>query len=115
MLTQALAGGAAQSGTRSLTCWTATARLPSRHHDDAGDAEAATGGQGRRAAGARTTTRPAAPQCAGAYLAQFDIAGPVAKRLQFFVSVARSHRPGETVLLNALLRDADGRAVSCSR
>nr|WP_298147497.1 alpha-2-macroglobulin [uncultured Pseudomonas sp.] len=45
-------------------------------------------------------------------LAEFDIAGPKAHPLQFFVFGPRDlYRPGETVLLNALLRDADGRAV----
>lgn len=45
-------------------------------------------------------------------LAEFDIAGPVAHPLQFFVFGPRDlYRPGETVLLNGLLRDADGRAV----
>ena len=45
-------------------------------------------------------------------LAEFDIAGPQAHPLQFFVFGPRDlYRPGETVLLNALLRDADGHAV----
>ena len=45
-------------------------------------------------------------------LTEFDIAGPQAHPLQFFVFGPRDlYRPGETVLLNALLRDADGRAV----
>ncbi len=45
-------------------------------------------------------------------LAEFDIAGPRAQPLQFFVFGPRDlYRPGETVLLNGLLRDADGRAV----
>lgn len=46
-------------------------------------------------------------------LAEFDIAGPASHRLQFFVFGPRDlYRPGETVLLNALLRDEDGRPVS---
>lgn len=45
-------------------------------------------------------------------LAEFDISGPQAHPLQFFVFGPRDlYRPGETVLLNALLRDADGRAL----
>ena len=45
-------------------------------------------------------------------LAEFDIAGPKAQPLQFFVFGPRDlYRPGETVLLNGLLRDADGRSV----
>lgn len=45
-------------------------------------------------------------------LAEFDITGPQAHPLQFFVFGPRDlYRPGETVLLNALLRDADGRAL----
>lgn len=45
-------------------------------------------------------------------LAEFDITGAVANPLQFFVFGPRDlYRPGELVLLNALLRDADGRAV----
>ena len=45
-------------------------------------------------------------------LAEFTIAGPQAHPLQFFVFGPRDlYRPGETVLLNALLRDADGNAV----
>ena len=45
-------------------------------------------------------------------LAEFDIGGPQAHPLQFFVFGPRDlYRPGETVLLNALLRDRDGQAV----
>ena len=45
-------------------------------------------------------------------LAEFDIGGPKAHPLQFFVFGPRDlYRPGETVLLNALLRDKDGNAV----
>ncbi|WP_095148286.1 alpha-2-macroglobulin [Pseudomonas sp. Irchel s3a18] len=45
-------------------------------------------------------------------LAEFNIAGPQAHPLQFFVFGPRDlYRPGETVLLNALLRDKDGNAV----
>ncbi len=45
-------------------------------------------------------------------LAEFDIAGPTSHPLQFFVFGPRDlYRPGETVLLNALLRDVDGRSV----
>ncbi|VXC82762.1 conserved hypothetical protein [Pseudomonas sp. 8Z] len=45
-------------------------------------------------------------------LAEFDITGPSASALQLFVFGPRDlYRPGETVLLNALLRDADGKAV----
>ncbi|WP_263140715.1 alpha-2-macroglobulin [Pseudomonas sp. RIT-PI-AD] len=46
-------------------------------------------------------------------LAEFDIAGPASHALQFFVFGPRDlYRPGETVLLNALLRDADGKPVA---
>ncbi|RON10497.1 hypothetical protein BK659_03015 [Pseudomonas brassicacearum] len=45
-------------------------------------------------------------------LAEFNIGGPQAHPLQFFVFGPRDlYRPGETVLLNALLRDKDGNAV----
>ena len=45
-------------------------------------------------------------------LAEFDIGGPQAHPLQFFVFGPRDlYRPGETVLLNALLRDRDGNPV----
>ncbi|QKE62231.1 alpha-2-macroglobulin family protein [Aquipseudomonas campi] len=45
-------------------------------------------------------------------LAEFDIGGEIPNPLQLFVFGPRDlYRPGETVLLNALLRDADGRAV----
>lgn len=45
-------------------------------------------------------------------LAEFDIGGPQAHPLQFFVFGPRDlYRPGETVLLNALLRDCDGYPV----
>lgn len=45
-------------------------------------------------------------------LAEFDIAGPKAHPLQFFVFGPRDlYRPGETVLLNGLLRDRDGKDV----
>lgn len=48
----------------------------------------------------------------GLDLAEFDITGPQAYALQFFVFGPRDlYRPGETVLLNGLLRDADGRPV----
>ena len=45
-------------------------------------------------------------------LAEFNIGGPQSHPLQFFVFGPRDlYRPGETVLLNALLRDTDGNAV----
>lgn len=45
-------------------------------------------------------------------LAEFDITGPAAHPLQFFVFGPRDlYRPGETVLLNGLLRDVDGKPV----
>ena len=45
-------------------------------------------------------------------LAEFDISGPQAHPLQFFIFGPRDlYRPGETVLLNGLLRDADGNNV----
>ncbi|MHC6227596.1 alpha-2-macroglobulin family protein [Pseudomonas sp. X10] len=45
-------------------------------------------------------------------LAEFDITGPQANPLQFFVFGPRDlYRPGETVLLNGLLRDQDGNPV----
>ncbi|NBA95085.1 alpha-2-macroglobulin [Pseudomonas sp. R5(2019)] len=51
-------------------------------------------------------------QSAALDLAEFDITGPQAHPLQFFVFGPRDlYRPGETVLLNALLRDNDGRAL----
>lgn len=46
-------------------------------------------------------------------LAEFDIGGPAAHPLQFFVFGPRDlYRPGETVLLNAFLRDRDGKPVT---
>lgn len=45
-------------------------------------------------------------------LAEFDISGPQAHPLQFFIFGPRDlYRPGETVLLNGLLRDADGNTI----
>ncbi|MEG5265322.1 alpha-2-macroglobulin [Pseudomonas sp. JDS28PS106] len=45
-------------------------------------------------------------------LAEFDITGPRAHPMQFFIFGPRDlYRPGETVLLNGLLRDADGKPV----
>ncbi|WP_241092677.1 alpha-2-macroglobulin family protein, partial [Pseudomonas viridiflava] len=45
-------------------------------------------------------------------LAEFDISGPKAHPLQFFIFGPRDlYRPGETVLLNGLLRDNDGKNV----
>lgn len=45
-------------------------------------------------------------------LAEFDIGGAPAHPQQFFVFGPRDlYRPGESVLLNALLRDADGRLL----
>ena len=45
-------------------------------------------------------------------LAEFNSGGPQAHPLQFFVFGPRDlYRPGETVLLNALLRDRDGNPV----
>lgn len=45
-------------------------------------------------------------------LTEFDIGGVAANPLQLFVFGPRDlYRPGEVVLLNGLLRDADGRAV----
>lgn len=45
-------------------------------------------------------------------LAEFDITGPKAHPLQFFIFGPRDlYRPGEVVLLNGLLRDSDGKSV----
>ena len=45
-------------------------------------------------------------------LAEFDITGPKAPPLQFFIFGPRDlYRPGEVVLLNGLLRDSDGKGV----
>jgi uncharacterized protein YfaS (alpha-2-macroglobulin family) len=45
-------------------------------------------------------------------LAEFDITGPQAHPLQFFIFGPRDlYRPGEVVLLNGLLRDNDGKSV----
>ncbi|WP_028695580.1 alpha-2-macroglobulin family protein [Pseudomonas cremoricolorata] len=45
-------------------------------------------------------------------LAEFDITGPQNNPLQFFIFGPRDlYRPGETVLLNGLLRDQDGKPV----
>ena len=45
-------------------------------------------------------------------LAEFDITGPQSNPLQFFMFGPRDlYRPGETVLLNGLLRDQDGHPV----
>jgi uncharacterized protein YfaS (alpha-2-macroglobulin family) len=45
-------------------------------------------------------------------LAEFDITGPPSHPLQFFIFGPRDlYRPGETVLLNGLLRDNDGKEV----
>ncbi|HEY0287796.1 MAG TPA: alpha-2-macroglobulin [Pseudomonas sp.] len=45
-------------------------------------------------------------------LAEFDITGPKAHPLQFFIFGPRDlYRPGEVVLLNGLLRDNDGKRV----
>ncbi|MDD0977415.1 alpha-2-macroglobulin family protein [Pseudomonas fontis] len=46
-------------------------------------------------------------------LSEFSITGPQANPLQFFVFGPRDlYRPGETVLLNGLLRDQDGKPVN---
>ncbi|KXU38377.1 hypothetical protein AXE65_01285 [Ventosimonas gracilis] len=46
-------------------------------------------------------------------LSEFKVDGASAQALQFFVFGPRDlYRPGETVLLNALLRDADGKPVA---
>ncbi|CAM3732057.1 hypothetical protein BS639_03990 [Rouxiella silvae] len=46
-------------------------------------------------------------------LAEFDIAGPQGYNKTLFVFGPRDlYRPGETLLLNALLRDADGKTVA---
>jgi len=46
-------------------------------------------------------------------LSEFQVDGPSAQPLQFFVFGPRDlYRPGETVLFNALLRDADGKPVA---
>ncbi|MCU1723969.1 alpha-2-macroglobulin family protein [Pseudomonas sp. 5P_5.1_Bac1] len=46
-------------------------------------------------------------------LSEFTVTGPQANPLQFFVFGPRDlYRPGETVLLNGLLRDQDGKPVN---
>lgn len=46
-------------------------------------------------------------------LAEFDIAGPEGFQKQFFVFGPRDlYRPGETLIVNGLLRDADGKTLA---
>lgn len=113
VFTQALAGGAAQSDVQ-LDLLDGDGRiLASATTDDAGHAELPLVDKAdvllARKDNDTSLLRLNAPALD---LAEFDIAGPVANPLQFFVFGPRDlYRPGETVLLNALLRDADGRAV----
>ncbi|AYC34483.1 alpha-2-macroglobulin family protein [Pseudomonas cavernae] len=113
VFTQALEGGKAQAGI-DLELLDGDGRsLASGKTDGAGHAELTLPAKAEvllARQGAQTSLLRL--NSAALDLAEFDIAGPQAHPLQFFVFGPRDlYRPGETVLLNALLRDADGRAV----
>ncbi len=113
VFTQALAGGKAQAGVELELLDGAGALLASGKTDNRGHAQLPLPAKAElllARQGAQTSLlRLNSPALD---LTEFDIAGPRAQPLQFFVFGPRDlYRPGETVLFNALLRDADGRAV----
>ncbi|WAG78500.1 alpha-2-macroglobulin family protein [Metapseudomonas furukawaii] len=113
VFTQALEGGAAQSGVALELLNGEGLVLAEGKTDDKGHAELPLPPKAEvliaRQGEQTSLLRLSAPALD---LAEFDIAGPASHALQFFVFGPRDlYRPGETVLLNALLRDADGRAV----
>lgn len=114
VFTQALEGGKAQAGVRLELLDGDGALLAEGQTDGAGHAQLPLPAKAQlllAKQGEQTSLlRLNAPALD---LAEFDIAGPKAHPLQLFVFGPRDlYRPGETVLLNALLRDADGRPVA---
>ncbi|WP_369960034.1 alpha-2-macroglobulin [Pseudomonas benzenivorans] len=114
VFTQALAGGRALPGVELQLLDDQGQQLAEGKTDAAGHAELPLPAKAElllaRQEGQTSLLRLGGPALD---LAEFDIAGPKAHPLQFFVFGPRDlYRPGETVLLNALLRDADGRAVA---
>ncbi|MFF7707733.1 MG2 domain-containing protein [Pseudomonas sp. NPDC007930] len=114
VFTQALEGGQAQAGV-ALQLLDGQGRvLADGQTDNAGHAELALAPkaevllarQGNEVSLLRLNS-------AALDLTEFNIAGPDAHPLQFFVFGPRDlYRPGETVLVNGLLRDADGKPVA---
>ena len=112
--TQALDGGKALSGVEVEVLGNKGQVLASATTDDSGHAQLPLADKAElvlaRQGGQTSLLNLGSPALD---LAEFDIAGPQANPLQFFVFGPRDlYRPGELVLLNALLRDADGRAVA---
>lgn len=113
VFTQALEGGKAQAGVQLELLDGDGALLAEGKTDAAGHAQLPLPGQAQlllaRQDEQTSLLRLNTPALD---LSEFDITGPKAHPLQFFVFGPRDlYRPGETVLLNALLRDADGRPV----
>nr|WP_183166124.1 alpha-2-macroglobulin [Azomonas macrocytogenes] len=113
VFTQALAGGQAQAGV-TLTLLDAEGHsLAEGQSDNRGHARLPNSPKASLLL-ARQGGQTSLLRLDGAALdlAEFDIGGAIAQPLQFFIFGPRDlYRPGETVLLNALLRDADGRAL----
>lgn len=110
---QALDGGAALSGVELELLDGNGRSLAGSRTDDRGHAQLALAEKAELLL-ARQGGQTSLLRLNGAALdlAEFDIAGPQAHPLQLFVFGPRDlYRPGETVLLNALLRDADGKPV----
>jgi uncharacterized protein YfaS (alpha-2-macroglobulin family) len=113
VFTQALEGGAAQSGVTLEVLDDKGKVVAEGKTDSAGHAQLPHA-KNEQVLIARKDEQVSLLRLNGSALdlAEFDITGPVANPLQFFVFGPRDlYRPGETVLLNALLRDADGNAV----
>jgi len=114
VLTQALEGGKALSGIELEVLGEDGQLLHSTKTDKAGFAELPYSDKSSlllARQGGQTSVLPL--KGTGLDLSEFNINGQSAQPLQFFVFGPRDlYRPGETVLLNALLRDADGKSVA---
>ncbi|WQG59056.1 alpha-2-macroglobulin [Pseudomonas sp. RTB3] len=113
VFTQALEGGKALSGIE-LELYDADGRVVGQGKtDNAGHAQLPLPAKAEvLLAHQREQTSLLRLNSAALDLAEFDITGPKAHPLQFFVFGPRDlYRPGETVLLNGLLRDSDGKDV----
>ena len=111
---QSLAEGAAQAGTTVSLLDRNGVLLASETTGADGHARLPTHRDGRMVVATRANeTSLIRLGDAALDLAEFPIEGPVADALALFVFGPRDlYRPGETVLINALLRDADGHRLT---
>lgn len=114
VFTQALAGGAALKGVSLQLLDEKGQMLVQAETDGQGHAQLEKNAKAKLLLAAQNGQTSLIDLNAPALdLAEFDIAGPEGFQKQFFVFGPRDlYRPGETLIVNGLLRDADGKPLT---